>query len=282
MPEAHAPLLLTRLRLSQAEACRDEVAVEEPLEIRVAFGGEGGAAHAGGGADRPLVLAMRTPGGDAELAAGFLLGEGILRAREELLAIEPTADPNVVRVRLAAGLEPRLPSAERHFYRTSSCGVCGKASIAAARAVPAARSTATRALRASVLYGLPATLRSAQPAFARTGGLHAAALFDFDGALLATREDVGRHNAVDKLLGGEWLAGRMPLTDRVLLLSGRASFELVQKAMAAGVSVVASLGAPSSLAVDLARDAGITLAGFVEAGRANLYAHPGRISPGEG
>lgn len=274
MAEALAPLLVTRLREARAVSARDEVAIEEPLEIRVAFGPAG---LPGEPADRALALAMRTPGHDGELAAGFLLGEGVLRAREDLLALEPGPDPNVIRARLAPALEVRLPLAERHFYRTSSCGVCGKASIAALRAVPQSHCSASRALAARVLYGLPAALRAAQPVFARTGGLHAAALFDFGGALVATREDVGRHNAVDKLLGGQWLADRLPLADHVLLLSGRASFELVQKAMAAGVPVVAALGAPSSLAVDLAQAAGITLAGFVDEGRANLYTHPGRI-----
>jgi len=271
MAQAHASHLVTIVRDAQLRVQRDEVAVEEPLEIRARFGG-------GTAPDRAVAITMRTPGDDAALAVGFLVGEGMLRAREDLLAIEPQADANVLTLVLAAGLADRLPATERHFYRTSSCGVCGKGSIAALQAVPFAQAVASRPLPAATLLSLAAQLGGAQPVFARTGGLHASALFTFAGELVAIAEDIGRHNALDKLIGAQWLAGSLPLGDHVLLLSGRASFELLQKAMAGGIPVVAALGAPSSLAIDLAQAAGITLAGFVKSAGCNLYSHAGRIA----
>jgi FdhD protein len=220
---------------------------------------------------------MRTPGHDAELAAGFLLGEGLLGSRAELLAIDATPDPNVLVVRLRAGVQLQPALTERHFYRSSSCGVCGKASIAALQAVPMVRAVAHGRVPFAGVTAMAARLKALQPGFALTGGLHAAALFQFDGNLVAVREDVGRHNALDKLVGAQWLAGRLPLADHVLVLSGRASFELLQKAMAAGIPVVAAVGAPSSLAIDLAHAAGITLLGFVREGGGNVYAHGARL-----
>ncbi len=258
----------------------DALAVEEPLEIRVGFEREGKRVH------RAVSVTMRTPGHDAELAAGFLWTEGVLRSPDDIRQIRhcgPAGRRNVVRVELAAGVSVDLAHLERHFYTTSSCGVCGKTSLDAVRvcrriALPEGRPL----LDAGVIHRLPAALRAAQTAFERTGGLHGAGLFDARGELLCVREDVGRHNAVDKLIGGQLLAGNLPLYDRIVLLSGRAGFELVQKAMMAGVAVVAAVGAPSSLAVELARDCGMTVLGFVRDGRFNIYAGEGRIREARG
>ena len=263
-----------------ARPAEDVLAVEEPLEIRI---------RVGQGADAPrrtIAVTMRTPGHDDELAAGFLFTEGIVRDAGDVERVVPCGLPgadgvtrNVVRVELRAGTPLDLARLERHFYTTSSCGVCGKTSIDAVRTVtrfplPAA----TPVVDPAVVHALPAALGRAQRVFATTGGLHASALFDKTGALLALREDVGRHNALDKLIGAALLAGRLPLHDRILLVSGRASFELVQKAAMAGIPVVAAVGAPSSLAVQLAAEAGMTLLGFVRDGRFNAYTHAGRLA----
>jgi FdhD protein len=261
-------------------AADDLLAVEEPLEIRLQL-------HAAEGiVRRAVAVTMRTPGDDASLAAGFLFTEGIVRDAADVERVVPCGLPgddgvtrNVVRVELRPGTPLDLARLERHFYTTSSCGVCGKASIDAIRAVsrhplPAA----TPVVDAAVIHGLPAALGRAQPVFDRTGGLHASALFDTGGALLALKEDVGRHNALDKLVGAELLAGRLPLHDRILLVSGRASFELVQKAAMAGIPILAAVGAPSSLAVQLAEETGMTLLGFVRDGRFNVYAGAERLS----
>ncbi len=229
---------------------QDVLAVEEPLQIR-----------ANG---RDLAVTMRTPGHDEALAIGFLFTEGILKAREDLLAVE--SGENTVDLSLAVEVE-----ASRNFYATSSCGVCGKASIESLRAAGCGTVPAGPKIDRAVIHKLPETLRSSQSAFDHTGGLHGAALFDHQGDLEMTREDVGRHNAVDKLIGAAFLAGQLPLGGRILMLSGRASFELVQKAAMAGIPVVAAVGAPSSLAVETARRFGITLLGFVRGGRFNIY-----------
>lgn len=253
----------------------DLLAVEEPLEIRLGFG------PAENRSRKAVSVTMRTPGHDAELAVGFLFTEGLLADPADVLAVVPAATgENIIRVDLRPGVEPDLGRLDRHFYTTSSCGVCGKTSLDAVEqacdSLPAGP-----VVPAAVIHALPGRLRDAQPTFARTGGLHAAALFDPAGALLGVREDVGRHNAADKLIGREFSAGRVPLAGRVLFVSGRASFELVQKAAMAGVPVFAAVGAPSSLAVDLAARVGMTLLGFVRDGRFNIYAGAERIGRGE-
>jgi FdhD protein len=247
----------------------DKVAVEEPLEIQIAF------ERKGIGIVRPVSVTMRTPGHDEELAAGFLFGEGLLHHRSEVAKIEHGAgnSANCVRIHLAASVRVDLKQFERHFYTTSSCGICGKASLKAVQRLMMTGSCADSSLHLSfaTVHLLPARLRKAQQVFADTGGLHAAALFDLEGNLLTVREDVGRHNAVDKLVGAEWLSGRIPLDNKILFVSGRASFELVQKAARAGIPIFAAVGAPSSLAIELAQSCGVTLLGFVRERRFNVY-----------
>jgi FdhD protein len=245
----------------------DTLVVEEPLEIRLA--------------GRPLSVTMRTPGDDFDLVAGFLHGEGVVREAGDITAMRYCADTdemNVIDVTLAEDVEPPEFSVERSFYMTSSCGVCGKTSVDAIRQRTAydVRADATR-IDPEVLTGLPDTLRSAQRVFDRTGGLHAAGLFDAGGRLLVLREDVGRHNAVDKVIGWALKDGRVPLTGHVLLVSGRASFELTQKALLAGIPALAAVSAPSSLAADLAEEAGMTLVGFLRGPSMNVYSGAGRL-----
>ena len=235
----------------------DVAAVEEPLELRV----DG----------RPIAVTMRTPGHDEELAAGFLLGEGL---RPRRVALPDDLAANTVEAVLEEGFDPaRL---ERHFYTSSSCGVCGKGALEAV-AVDAPAVTSPLRVDAALVAGLPDRLRTAQSAFEATGGLHATGLFDERGEILCVREDVGRHNAMDKVIGWAWAAGRLPLSRSILCVSGRLSFELVQKAAVAGCPVLAAVGAPSTLAVDLGRDRGVTLCGFVREGRVGVYTHPERI-----
>jgi FdhD protein len=253
---------------------RDKVAVEEPLEIQIAF------ERKGIGTIRSVSVTMRTPGNDEELAAGFLFAEGLFNRRSEVARIERSeGSANRVRIHLAAGVRVDLRQLERHFYTTSSCGICGKASLQAVQRMMLTGPSASSSLRlpAAIVHLLPTRLRKAQQVFADTGGLHAAALFDAEGNLLMVREDVGRHNAVDKLVGAEWLNGRVPLENRILLVSGRASFELVQKAARAGVPIFAAVGAPSSLAIELAQACGLTLLGFVRDSRFNVYSASYRL-----
>jgi len=227
---------------------------------------------------------MRTPGNDFELAAGFLHGEGIIHSAEDVVDIAYCLDTpaeqafNIVSVTLRPGLGFDLDRLERHFYTTSSCGVCGKAALEALEVQGCTALPDGPSVGAGVICGLPQTLRRAQAVFEKTGGLHAAGLFDLDGRLLSLREDVGRHNALDKLIGEALLEGRPPLTERILLLSGRASFELMQKAAVARVPIVAAVGAPSSLAVEVARGFNLTLAGFVRPDGFNLYAGAERLA----
>jgi FdhD protein len=250
---------------------RDVVATEEPLEIRAAGPGQPA---------RSIAVTMRTPGHDFELAAGFLLSEGLVPDGSAIRAIrycelEPGQEQrfNVVTAELAV---PVTADAARATYMSSSCGVCGKASIDGLE-VRCAPLAAGPRVAPSVLASLPDALREAQRVFDRTGGLHAAGLFATDGRLLAAREDVGRHNALDKLLGRAALDGDLPLAQRIVLVSGRASFELVQKSAVAGVPVLCAVSAPSSLAVDTARRLGVTLVGFLRGERMNVYAHAERV-----
>ena len=258
----------------------DVVATEEPLEIRLSWTQPDGRR-----AQKSISITMRTPGSDEELAAGFLLTEGIIAGRAELDAIGPCGPPaangliNVVRVDLAAGVEVDLARLERHFYTSSSCGVCGKASLEAV-AVQGRYELRGNALRISAdnLGALPERLRGMQSVFDRTGGLHASGLFDAAGQVHASREDVGRHNALDKLIGQALLKDELPLSDCGVVVSGRASFELMQKAMMAGIPILAAVGAPSSLAVEFAEEFGMTLVGFLQANRFNAYSRRDRIT----
>ena len=257
----------------------DVIAVEEPLEIRLMREGLP-EADENGGTGRSISVTMRTPGHDAELAVGFLYGEGLLRDPRDVIDTGfcgPTG--NILRVTVRADLPLDLARLTRNFYTTSSCGVCGKASIEAVTANAGERRIAgAMIVRESVLRGLPETLKKSQTGFAETGGMHAVGLFTPDGRLIASREDVGRHNAMDKLVGAALMAGELPWRDCVVLLSGRASFELLQKAMMAGAPLVAAIGAPSTLAVELAESAGITLVAFLRPGGCNVYCNAWRVS----
>jgi FdhD protein len=258
---------VVRLRGGAHRVDEDDVAVEAPLEIRI-----GGKA---------LTVIMRTPGHDEELARGFLYAEGLVDVGADIVAIarpeKLSGDEigNVVDVTLRPGAP--APKSERAFYASSSCGVCGKNAISALTVrAPATSSTLT--LAAATLQTLPERLRAAQPLFAATGGVHASGLFAADGTLELVREDVGRHNALDKLIGWALAHARLPLAERVLVVSGRVSYEIVQKAIAAGLPLVAAVGAPSTLAIELAEQFGVTLAGFVRADGLNLYACPDRVT----
>jgi FdhD protein len=247
----------------------DRVAVEEPLEIRV----DG----------RAVSVTMRTPGDDVALALGFLHGEGLIRAPGDVASATITGrSEGTVEIELASHAKQKLPDLTRHFYTTSSCGVCGKASVDAIRTALGVEIDDRLRVPAETLVDLPRRLREAQGIFEQTGGLHAAALFDATGQLVVLREDVGRHNAVDKVIGTRFEAGALPARETMLLVSGRASFELVQKAAMAQVSMLLAVGAPSSLAVELADEIGMTLVGFLRDGRFNAYACDERILDFEG
>lgn len=264
---------------STLETRQDQVAVEEPLEIRLGYG------PAEQRLQRSISITMRTPGQDAELAAGFLLSEGIIRGRGEIETVRasgspvgPLMLPNIVQVELRPGVAVDLARLQRHFYTTSSCGVCGKSSLEAleVQRAPTLHEHEPRISR-DTIHGLPDKLRQSQAVFDRTGGLHAAALFDAGGNLLTLREDVGRHNAVDKLIGSQLWSDRLPLLNYGILVSGRASFELMQKALMAGIPMLVAVGAPSSLAVELAVRFKMTLLGFVRDGRFNIYSGAWRL-----
>jgi FdhD protein len=256
----------------------DVIAVEEPLEIRLMRDGLP-EADENGGTGRSLSVTMRTPGHDPELAVGFLYGEGLLREPRDVIDTGFCGTTgNILRVTVRADLPLDLAKLTRNFYTTSSCGVCGKASIEAVTASAGDRRISSRMLvRESVLRELPDTLRASQAGFAETGGMHAVGLFTADGDLVASREDVGRHNAMDKLVGASFMAGELPWHERIVLLSGRASFELLQKSMMAGAPLVAAIGAPSTLAVELAESAGITLVAFLRPGGCNVYCNGWRV-----
>ena len=268
----------TRVRVVEDGRVRvrpDALATEEPMEIRLLAGQT----------KQTVAVTMRTPGADFELAAGFLYGEGIIDSAEDVLKISYCVDPdldaeqqyNIVNVELRGGREFDLRPLERHFYTTSACGVCGKASLEQLELRGCPVMPAGPEVPAETIYSLPDTLREAQGLFDATGGLHAAALFDKEGELLALREDVGRHNATDKLVGWALLEGRLPLSDHIVMVSGRSSFEILQKCLTAGVPVVCAISAPSSLAVDVAREFGMTLVGFLRGSRFNVYAGAERI-----
>lgn len=252
----------------------DMLAAEEPLEIRISY-------HTPAGyKNKSISVTMRTPGNDLELAKGFLFTEGIITYREDITESHHASDDNgnVVYVTLAQHITPNINNLERNFYTTSSCGVCGKASIEAVHTVCNYLDTKDNIqLSSTLIYSLPETLRASQDVFQHTGGLHASAIFNLDGTLLMLREDVGRHNAVDKLIGAAMDNHLLPLNEHILLLSGRASFELVQKAAMAGIKIIAAVGAPSSLAVQMAEEWGITLIGFLRGERFNIYTAAQRI-----
>jgi len=274
-PSAKTPAEVQVVKNGRAQQRSDYLATEEPLEIRLLAGG----------AKQTVAVTMRTPGADFELAAGFLFGEGVLSERDEIARITYCVDPeldadqqyNIVNVYLRRASLPDLGSLERHFYTTSACGVCGKASLEALRVRGCQIASSGPEVSADLLASLPERLRKAQGIFEITGGLHAAALFSAKGELLALREDVGRHNAMDKLVGWAFLEGRLPLANHIVMVSGRASFELLQKALAAGLPVFCAVSAPSSLAVAVARDFGMTLVGFLRGERFNVYAGQTRI-----
>ncbi|WP_327585470.1 formate dehydrogenase accessory sulfurtransferase FdhD [Nonomuraea sp. NBC_00507] len=267
---------IRELNGSVARDRRDDLATEEPLEIRLT---------APDGERKTVAITMRTPGHDFELAAGFLHGEGLVRPGDVAAIVyctdedlPPEARYNTVTVRLRGPI-PDLPALDRHFLTSSACGVCGSASLDALRDRCVPLPEGSLRLTPDILYGLPDTLRSAQGVFGKTGGLHAAGLFSATGTLVAVREDVGRHNAVDKLVGWAAMAERLPLAEHVLMVSGRASYEIMQKALAAGIPAVCAVSAPSSLAVELAREFGMTLVGFLRGERCNVYADQERIRP---
>lgn len=270
-------LAVRRLRDGRDERSDDDLVVEMPLEIRLE------AAAQDGSIERRSIVALRTPGHDEELAAGLLFAEGVLHAREEIdwIEREEDSDGEVVSVRLRPDAT-RLPEARATFI-SASCGACGKSNLATlqSRRRHAIRAGSPR-IDAAIVHRLPDALRAAQSAFERSGGVHAAGLFDLDGTLRSLREDVGRHNALDKLVGRALLDGEIPLADRIVLVSGRTGFELVQKSAMAAIPVLASVGAPSSLAVEIARGCGMTLLGFVRDGRFNVYSDFGRIAAPSG
>jgi FdhD protein len=268
MSEAVRHRNVLRVEDGAAHRAEDALAAEVALEVRL--GGE------------PFSVIMRTPGADRDLTAGFLFTEGVIDKAADIARLDVHRDGAHVDVTLAPGRAEAIPGllgTRRQVTMNSSCGMCGRRSLESlAREAPALAEAWT--VSSGMLAGLPDSLRAAQDAFATTGGLHAAGLFDRDGRLEASAEDVGRHNAVDKLLGRMLMAGRLPLGNSILFVSGRSSFEIVQKAFLAGIPFVASVSAPSSLAVDLAAESGLTLAGFVRDRRFNVYTHPARVATG--
>ena len=294
LPTIDDSMLLTpveKVTSRTSQQLLDSLAIEEPLEIQLNYG------PSNSRQTRSISVTMRTPGHDFDLAAGFLMTEGVIHDANDIEQIAYAGHPfseselspqsmealklgsrqNIVRVDLAPGVVVSLATLQRNFYTTSSCGICGKASLVALRTVCPPRAINDFRVDARILYRLPERLRASQGVFDRTGGLHGAGLFDSAGNLLALREDVGRHNAVDKLIGAEFLADRTPLRNRLLLLSGRASFELLQKALMGGLPLVAAVGAPSSPAVKVAKEFDITLVGFLREDRFNIYHGSERI-----
>jgi FdhD protein len=274
----HVQRRVHRLRNGVWSADDDVMVAEEPLEIRLLWEENGVIAR------KAVAITMRTPGDDFELAAGFLFGEGIIREQRDVVDVSYCTDEtedqwyNIVNVTLRPGMAFDASRLERNFYTTSSCGVCGKAALDALEVQGCEVLPDGPTVNAALICSLPEKLRASQAVFDRTGGLHASGLFDKSGNLLALKEDVGRHNAFDKLAGEQFLQGRTPLTDRIVMLSGRASFELLQKALVARIPIVAAVGAPSSLAVELAESFNITLCGFVRPDGLNVYTGNARIA----
>lgn len=278
MSNASLAIEIDKVTDGKTATLSDDIAVEEPLEVQVCTASPAGAAA------RSVSVTMRTPGNDAELALGFLYGESVISGIDDVESVEHTGpiDPetglqNTVRIELGARVDPDLDRLRRHFYTTSSCGVCGKASLDAIGVAAPPVTNDDFALDQRTLTSLPDRLRDEQRLFAATGGLHAAAAFTADGRIRIVREDVGRHNAVDKVIGALMLERRLPATDLGLLVSGRASFELMQKTVVAGMPLLAAVGAPSSLAVRTAREFGVTLIGFLRSGHFNIYANKQRV-----
>ena len=270
-----ARIQVDRFTGDASRSLKDAVAVEEPLEIRLAIRGD----------EHRVAVTMRTPGEDFELAAGFLFSEGLVRDRADVVDLRycTNVDPqeyNVVTVQLRDGARFDPADLSRNFYTTSSCGVCGKASLEAIEIQGCTRlDLGGSTVSSDVIRGLPDALRGEQRVFERTGGLHAAGLSDAGGEIRVLREDVGRHNAVDKVVGERFLAGALPLDPTILTVSGRTSFEIMQKALTAGIATVVAVGAPSSLAVDVAREFGMTLVGFAKPDGFNVYAGGERVAP---
>ncbi len=277
LPGSKAKAVIWSVIEGQGRSCSDQVAVEEPLEIRLMS------------PQHTLAVTMRTPGADFDLTAGFLFAEGLIHHREDLYRLSYCVDPqidgdqrhNIVNVVLQNPLNTsQLQPLERHFFMTSACGVCGKASIEALRIRGCTQTTGQPehvCIPPDVIYRLPDQLRAAQGIFSKTGGLHAAALFDLDGTLLRVREDVGRHNALDKLIGAALLADQLPLNQHIVMVSGRSSFELVQKCVMAQVPILCAVSAPSSLAITVAQEFGMTLIGFLREQRFNVYSGMARV-----
>jgi FdhD protein len=265
-------LEVAKVRGFLRETRADEVAVEEPLEVRLGY--DDGSSRR----TRCVSITMRTPGNDEDLALGFLYAESIVRSAADVAFVKPCSGDNTLRVELEDGVGVELDRLERHFYTTSSCGVCGKTSLEALRANGIARVEGRLQISHDDLVALPDRLRATQEVFARTGGLHAAGAFDSAGEITIVREDVGRHNAVDKVVGALLRSGQLPASGYGLVVSGRASFELMQKTAAAGMPLLAAVGAPSSLAVEMAREFNVTLVGFLRDGSFNIYAGEERIS----
>ncbi|MEO8771564.1 MAG: formate dehydrogenase accessory sulfurtransferase FdhD [Ferruginibacter sp.] len=262
-----AQINIKKIALNNIISTEDQVAVEEPLEIQLAY------STANGRMQKNISVTMRTPGNDEELAAGFLFTEAIIKNHVSIKDIKHLSfDENRIMVTLHENILPALNKTDRNFYSTSSCGICGKASIDAIRTLSVyGNEKDTIRIKAELLYGLQDALRKQQYIFESTGGIHASALFNLQAEFIMLREDVGRHNALDKLIGAALMKNELPLNNYILLLSGRASFELVQKAAMAGIKMIAAVGAPSSLAVELANETGITLIGFLRDSRFNLY-----------
>ena len=275
-PGRSTDVSITRYEGSHATTARDSVVTEEPLELRLRAGDR----------TRTLAVTMRTPGNDLELAAGFLFSESLIRSRDEIVeinycidpAVEPEQRYNIVNVDLRATALPDTTTFERHFTMNSSCGVCGKANLEALAELGVKPIHDDVRVSMETIYALPERMRDAQKTFATTGGLHAAALFSADGAFIAAREDIGRHNALDKLIGWAFMNARTPLAGHLAFVSGRASYEILQKAAVARIPIVCAVSAPSSLAIDVAREFNITLLGFVRGERANVYSCPERVT----